>query len=112
MHIRSAVLLGLTMLLFACAEQPAGYTPSYSSYGGPEYATPSYPAYGYAPGYPGPGYYGSDALIGGGGYWVGGNDSDRYWYRQRLNRERQLRDENEAQTRAQVRQQLQQQKAA
>jgi hypothetical protein len=78
MHIRSAVLLGLTTLLFACAEQPAGYdTPSYSSYGGPEYATPGYPAYGYEPGYPGPGYYGSDVLIGGGGYWAN-SGRDRY----------------------------------
>jgi len=110
MHIRLAVLLGLMMPLFACAEQSAGYAPSYS--GVQEYAEPGYPAYGYAPGYSAPGYYGSDALIGSGGYWVGGDDRDRYWYHQRLHRERQLRDENEAQTRAQFRQQLQQQKAA
>jgi hypothetical protein len=112
MHIRLAVLLGLTTLLFACAEQPEGYAPSFSTYGAPEYATPGYPAYRYAPGYPGPGYYGSDVLIGGGGYWASENDRDRYWYHRRLHRERQLRDDNEAQARAQVRQQLQQQKAA
>jgi hypothetical protein len=40
MRIRSAVLLGFATLLFACAKQPTGYPPSYSSSDRPEYATP------------------------------------------------------------------------
>jgi hypothetical protein len=113
MQTRSVAILGLTTLLFACAEQPTGYAPSYGSYGGSEYATPGYPTYGYGPGYPGPAYYGSDVLIGGGGYGVSSEDRDRYWYHRRLDSEQQLlRHQNEARTRDQVEQQLQQQKAA
>src|SRR4051794_12889781 len=74
MRIRSAVLLGFATLLFACAEQPTGYPPSYSSSDGPEYATPASPAYGYAPGYPALNNYGSDVFLGGGGYWAGGEN--------------------------------------
>ncbi len=116
MHIQSALLLGLATLLFACAEQPTSYAPRYGSYDGPEYATP---AYGYAPGYPGPDYGGSDLFMGGAGYWASGEDRDPYWYhrhdgdRDRAWQEHELRrGENDAQTPAQVWQQLQQQKAA
>ncbi len=116
MRIRSAVLLGLGTLLFACAEQPAGYEPSYSSYNAPEYATPAYPAYGYGPGYAGPNYYGSDVFIGGGGYWASGEDRDPSWRHRGHRREWQEHElrghENEAQIRAQAWQQLQQQRAA
>ncbi len=80
MHIRLAVLLALTTVLFAYAEQPAGYAPGNSSYGAPEYATPGYPAYGFAADFPGPGYHGSDVPIGGGGHWASGDDWDRYWH--------------------------------
>ena len=76
MRIQSAVLLGFATLLFACAEQPTGYPPSYSSSDGPEYATPASPAYDYAPGYPALNHYGSDVFLGGGGYWAGGEEPD------------------------------------
>jgi len=114
MRIRSAVLLGSATLLLACAQQPTDYAPTYSSYT-TEYATPAYPRYGYAPGYNGLDYYGSDVFIGSGGYWAGGNDRGPYprhgWDRDRAWQEHQvLRHENEAQARAQAWQQLQRQK--
>jgi len=117
-RMRPVVLLSLVTLLFGCAELPAGFAGTSDSYDGPEYGVPSYPGYG--PGYLGSGYYGSDALIGGGGYWVNGKDRDAYWYHRYHGRDRDpgvqghepLRHENEAQARAQAWQQLQQQKAA
>ena len=120
MRVRSAVLLGLATLLFGCAEQPTGFATGYNSHDGPAYATPVYPGYSYAPGYLGPGYYGSDVFIGGGGYWAGGKDRDPYWYHRHHGRDRDgvwqgnelLRHQNETQARAQAWQQLQQQKAA
>ena len=59
-------------------------------------------------------------FMGGGGYWASGEDRDRYWYhprhggdRDRAWQEHELRrGENDAQTRAQVWQQVQQQRAA
>ena len=104
-RIRPTLLLGLAALLFGCAEQPTGH----GSYDGPESPGSLYPAYGYSPGYLGPNYYGSDVVLGGGGYWAGGNDRDPYWYRHRGKAWQ--RDGSEAQARAQAWQQLQQQKA-
>jgi hypothetical protein len=75
-RIRPAVLLGLVTLLFGCTEQPRGY----GSYDGPESSGSAYQAYGYSPGYLAPDYYGSDVVIGGGGYWASGKDRDPYGY--------------------------------
>jgi hypothetical protein len=110
-RIGPAVLLGLSTLLFACAEQPTGFAGDYNSYEGTGSAGSTYPAYGYAPGYLGPGYIGSDEFIGGGGYWVSGKDRDPYWYHRHRGWDH-GRGGNEAQARAQAWQQLQQQKAA
>jgi hypothetical protein len=109
-RIGPAVLLGLSTLLFACAEQPTGFAGDYNSYEGTGSAGSTYPAYGYAPGYLGPGYIGSDEFIGGGGYWVSGKDRDPYWYHRHRGWDH--GGGNEAQARAQAWQQLQQQKAA
>ena len=104
-RIRPAVLLSLVTLLFGCAEQPT----SYSAYNGSESAGSAYPAYGYSPDYVGPDY-GSDVVIGGGGYWVSGKDRAPYWYQQRD--QAWQRHGNETQARAQARQQIQQQNTA
>src|SRR4051812_16762224 len=69
-RIRLAGLFSLVTLLFGCAAQPT----SYDAYNVSESAGSAYPGYGYSPGYLGPNYYGSDVVIGGGGYWAGGKD--------------------------------------
>ena len=104
-RIRPAVLLSLVLLLFGCTEQPTDY----NAYSGPAPGS-AYPAYGYSPGYLGPKYYGSDLVIGGGGYWASGKDRDPYWYRHRD--QAWQRHGNGAQARAEAWQQIQQQKTA